>query len=194
MYLFSPGPTIFPLSIPPINGTNRPPYFFRKNSKSVLSISLDRTYVQTTSRFNIFSLYNIFLSLSTFLHEIKRCLFLGRKVMTNLDSIFGEGNGNPLQCSCLENPRDRGAWWAAVCGVAQSRTRLKRLSCSSSSSCLMEYYFEFLKKNFVQIILYYRLSLFWGFSHFLKGRNMLTSIQFMNAFLIRCFWLLHGIS
>ena len=40
----------------------------------------------------------------------------------------GEGNGNPLQWSCLENPRDGGAWWAAVCGVAQSRTRLKRLS------------------------------------------------------------------
>ena len=37
-------------------------------------------------------------------------------------SCVGEGNGNPLQCSCLENPRDRGAWWAAVCGVAQSRT------------------------------------------------------------------------
>ena len=37
-------------------------------------------------------------------------------------------NGNPLQCSCLENPRDGGAWWAAVCGVAQSWTRLKRLS------------------------------------------------------------------
>ena len=37
---------------------------------------------------------------------------------------IGEGNGNPLQCSCLENPRDRGAWWAAVYGVAQSRTRL----------------------------------------------------------------------
>ena len=49
-------------------------------------------------------------------------------------SCFGEENGNPLQCSCLENPRDRGAWWAAVCGVAQSRTRLKRLSRSSSSS------------------------------------------------------------
>ena len=46
----------------------------------------------------------------------------------------GEGNGNPLQCSCLENPRDRGAWWAAVYGVAQSRTRLKRLRSSSSSS------------------------------------------------------------
>ena len=44
----------------------------------------------------------------------------------------GDGNGNPLQCSCLENPRDRRAWWAAVYGVAQSRTRLKRLSSSSS--------------------------------------------------------------
>ena len=41
-------------------------------------------------------------------------------------------NGNPLQCSCLENPRDGGAWWASICGVAQSRTRLKRLSNSSS--------------------------------------------------------------
>ena len=47
-------------------------------------------------------------------------------------SCIGEGNGNPLQCSCLENPRDGGAWWAAVYGVAQSRTRLKRLSSSSS--------------------------------------------------------------
>ena len=41
-------------------------------------------------------------------------------------SCIGEGNGNPLQCSCLENPRDGGAWWAAVYGVAQSWTRLKR--------------------------------------------------------------------
>ena len=49
-------------------------------------------------------------------------------------SCIGEGNGNPLQCSCLENPRDGGAWWAAVYGVAQSRTQLKRLSSSSSSS------------------------------------------------------------
>ena len=40
-------------------------------------------------------------------------------------SYIGEGNGNPLQCSCLENPRDGGAWWAAVHGVAQSWTRLK---------------------------------------------------------------------
>ena len=131
-------------------------------------------------------------------HEIKRCLLLGRKVMTNLDNILksrdvnlskkgpssqgygegnvtpsstlawkipwmeepgrlqsmgswrvghdwatpfhfslsclGEGNGNLLQCSWLENPWDGGAWWAAVAGVAQSRTRLKRLSSSSSST------------------------------------------------------------
>ena len=45
---------------------------------------------------------------------------------------MGEGNGNSLQCSCLENPRDGGAWWAAVYGVTQSRTRLKWLSSSSS--------------------------------------------------------------
>ena len=48
-------------------------------------------------------------------------------------SCIGEGNGNPLQCSCLENPKDGGTWWAAVYGVAQSQTRLKRLSSSSSS-------------------------------------------------------------
>ena len=47
-------------------------------------------------------------------------------------SCIGKGNDNPLQCSCLENPRDGGAWWAAIYGVAQSRTRLKRLSSSSS--------------------------------------------------------------
>jgi len=45
-------------------------------------------------------------------------------------SCIGEGNGNPLQCSCLENPRNGGAWWAAIYGVAQSWTRLKRLSSS----------------------------------------------------------------
>ena len=51
-------------------------------------------------------------------HEIKRRLLLGRQVMTNL----GEGNGNPLQYSCLENPVDRGAWWVAVHSVGKSRT------------------------------------------------------------------------
>ena len=51
-------------------------------------------------------------------------------------SCIGEGNGNPLQCSCLENPRDRKAWWAAIYGVAQSRTRLKRVSSSSSNGSI----------------------------------------------------------
>ena len=49
-------------------------------------------------------------------------------------SCIREGNGNPLQCSCLENPRDGGVWWAAVYRVAQSRTQLKRLSSSSVGS------------------------------------------------------------
>ena len=53
-------------------------------------------------------------------------LRVGQDSATSLSlSCTGEGNGNPLQCSCLENPRDRGALWAAVYGVAQSRTRLK---------------------------------------------------------------------
>ena len=50
--------------------------------------------------------------------------------------FYGEGNGTPLQYSCLENPMDGGAWWAAVYGVAQSWTRLKRLSSSSSRMLL----------------------------------------------------------
>ena len=59
-------------------------------------------------------------------------LGVGHDSATSL-SCIGEGNGNPLQYSCLENPRDGRAWWAAVYRVAQSRTRLKRLSSSSSS-------------------------------------------------------------
>ena len=55
--------------------------------------------------------------------------------------LSGEGNGNPLQYSCLENPRDRGAWWAAVYGIAQSWTWLKRLNSSSSSSSGLRCYF-----------------------------------------------------
>ena len=63
-----------------------------------------------------FSLKKTFLSLLGTLH------------LDGFIFLFGEGNGNPLQYSCLENPRDRGAWWAAVYGVAQSRKRLKWLS------------------------------------------------------------------
>ena len=67
---------------------------------------------------------------------ISLCLFWSRGI--SFPSLFmplnfWRRNGNPLQCSCLENPRDGGAWWAAVYGVAQSRTGLKRLSSSSSS-------------------------------------------------------------
>ena len=62
-------------------------------------------------------------------------------------SCTGEGNGNPLQCSCLENPRDRGAWWAAVYAVAQSQTRLKRLSSSSSNAAFPILRFERLLGN-----------------------------------------------
>ena len=68
------------------------------------------------------------------------CSLWGRKELDTIErlhfhfslSCIGEGNGNPLQCSCLENPRDGGAWWAAVFGVAQSQTQLKWLSSSSS--------------------------------------------------------------
>ena len=62
-------------------------------------------------------------------------------------SCIGEGNGHPLQCSCLENPRDGGAWWAAVYGVAQSRTRLKQLS-SSCSNILVKLCSKFSKPGF----------------------------------------------
>ena len=53
-------------------------------------------------------------------------------------SCIGEGNGNPLLCSCLENPRDGGAWWAAIYGVAQGWIQLKRLSHSSSNFSLID--------------------------------------------------------
>ena len=65
---------------------------------------------------------------------------------TASQTCIREGNGNPLQCACLENPRDGGAWWAAVYGVAQSRTRLKRLSSSSSSQTGTEVQTEHLGK------------------------------------------------
>ena len=69
------------------------------------------------------------------------CSPLGRKELDTTErlhfhfslSCTGEGNGTPLQCSCLENPRDGGAWWAAIYGVSQSQTRLERLS---SSLCM----------------------------------------------------------
>ena len=64
-------------------------------------------------------------------------------------SCIGEGNGNPLQCSCLENPRDGGAWWAANYGVTQSRTQLTRLSSSSSSRHII---IKLLKSKLLQAV------------------------------------------
>jgi len=74
-------------------------------------------------------------------------------------SCIGEGNGNPLQYSCLENPRDGGAWWAAVYGVTQSRTRLKRLSSSSSSVVweICEFYYMCVRSTFTEQILDIRI-------------------------------------
>ena len=89
-------------------------------------------------------------------------------------SCIGEGNGNPLQCSCLENPRDGGAWWAAVCGVAQSWTQLKWLS-SSSSSSIPILLSRILVQSFVPVqvfkVLRISLSLFvkWDNSTYLLG-------------------------
>ena len=91
-------------------------------------------------------------------------------------SCIGEGNGNPLQCSCLENPRDGGAWWAAIYGVAQSRTQLKRLS-SSSSSCLWYVIMGALAKNPVTFLYPYTLRVYtlklWCFGHLIGTTNSL---------------------
>ena len=86
----------------------------------------------------------------------KSCVYACRVTSVVSDSLRpcrllpGEGNGSPLQYSCLENPRDGGAWWAAICGVAQSRTRLERLSssrlwparllCQGGGLCRQEYW------------------------------------------------------
>ena len=70
-------------------------------------------------------------------------LSVGHNWVTSLSlSCIGEGNGNPLQYSCLENPRDGGGWWAAIYGVAQSRTRLKWLSNSSTPVHIIEWVSE----------------------------------------------------
>ena len=64
-------------------------------------------------------------------------------------SCIGVGNGSPLQCSCLENPRDRGASWAAVYGVAQSRTLLKRLSSSSMDAIINEMFYHYVLRSYL---------------------------------------------
>jgi len=71
-------------------------------------------------------------------------------------SCTGEGNGNLLQCSCLENPRDRGAWWAAVYGVTQSRTRLKWLS-SLAARCEVCWFDTLVNTQFSHMIVIFLL-------------------------------------
>ena len=91
-------------------------------------------------------------------------------------SCIGEGDGNPLQCSCLENPRDGGAWWAAVYGVAQSRTRLKQLSMklllsnSASESCSQQ--------TSLSII----FQLFKDGKHFFKSQDLYYAKQLIYKF------------
>ena len=74
--------------------------------------------------------------------------------------LFREGNSNPLQYSCLENPRDRGAWWAAIYGVTQSQTRLKRLSSGSSSRVFSN-----------ESALHMRWPKYWSFSFSISPSN-----------------------
>ena len=117
-------------------------------------------------------------------------------------SCIGEGNGNPLQYSCLENPRDGGAWWAAAYGVAQSRTRLKRLSSSSSSSVtvfnaaelytllvkmvnFMLYVFTTIKRRDSKLAL-----LINSLNHLLRGKKSLTLTVQQFVYLSPC-WALY---
>ena len=85
-------------------------------------------------------------------------------------SCIGEGNGNPLQCSCLENPRDGGAWWAAIYGVTQSWTQLKRLGSSSGSKNLTQSLVSFWNMCSISLIggthiyLFSHHTAFWIFS------------------------------
>ena len=99
-------------------------------------------------------------------------LRVGHDWATSLSlSCIGEGSGNPLQCSCLENPRNGGAWWAAIYGVAQSLTRLMRLSRSSSNS---------------RIILAVGLS----YMAFIMLRYVLSVPAFWRVFIINGCWIL----
>ena len=91
-------------------------------------------------------------------------------------SCIGEGNGNPLQCSCLENPRDGRAWWAAVYGVAQSRTRLKRLS-SFFWTIRVDDWEQAVLQN-LRILTTSSMSLLWG-SSAKEPRSELTCIPML---------------
>ena len=133
-------------------------------SEDVQQVEFSFTATGTSDRRTVFMLHQLVLDIILFRRRQwhptpvllpgkshgRRCLVgcspWGRKELDTTEglhfhfslSCIGEGNGNPLQCSCLENPRGGGAWWAAIYGVAQSRTQLKWLSSSSSSSSYLE--------------------------------------------------------
>ena len=102
---------------------------------SLQSKGLSRVFPNTTIQKHQFFGVQLPLLSNSHMHTLQSMglLRVGHDWATSL-SLIGEGNGNPFQCSCLENPRDGGAWWAAIFGVTQSRTRLKQLSSSSSAS------------------------------------------------------------
>ena len=94
-------------------------------------------------------------------------LRVGHNSVTSL-SLIPEGNGNPLQCSCLENPRNGGAWWAAVSGVTQSQTPLKQLSSSSSSSNLLRCLLYYPAINFHRSLSHYSTFSFYPWQFFIS--------------------------
>ena len=102
-------------------------------------------------------------------------------------SCIGEGNDNPLQCSCLENPRDRGTWWASVYGVAQSWTQLKRLSSSSSVFLTpLLYSFCFCQVHTISVLYCAHLCMKYslGTSNFLEEISSLSDSIFFLYFLL----------
>ena len=113
-------------------------------------------------------------------------------------SCIGEGNGNPLQCSCRENPRDGGAWWSAIYGVAQSRTRLKWLG---SSSRMMIFYlvcftfsisYSVLPFHLVYVFWFLHLFLFFLFLMFFikcSRKALLYIYNMYNIYILETLWI-----
>ena len=103
-------------------------------------------------------------------------------------SCIGEGNGTPLQCSCLENPWDGGAWWASIDGVAQSLTWLKRLSSSSSSSIPTIIVYKYISRSF----LYWRCKITWLRAQIMQKEwlnlNLGCDISFINFVLLASYF------
>ena len=99
---------------------------------------------------------------------------------------IGEGNGSPLQCSCLVNPRDGGAWWAATYGVTWSQMWLKRLSSSSSSRCVMMFQYT-LEESFP-----FR-DIFWNIYGW-KKCHLRDGASFKKSFLSQIIWINNSVN